>query len=146
VKVNYNGSSAIVNPDEYVFTFVNFVSLIPILDQSFAFPLHVEPIFFSSCDSRERGWKIVLWKDPHGRRIVENIETNPIEFDMFRVGNANEYLGLQASTSIQDSIQPTNVVGVCVVSATNLVANVFSGEEENGVDSLEDYATSNFVT
>ncbi len=32
VKVNYNGSSAIVKQDEYEFTLVNFDSLIPILD------------------------------------------------------------------------------------------------------------------
>jgi hypothetical protein len=37
-------------------------------------------------------------------------------------------------------------VGGCVVSATNLVANVYSGEEENGIESLEDYATSDFDT
>jgi hypothetical protein len=32
VKVNYNGRCAIVNGDEYIFIFVNFASLIPILD------------------------------------------------------------------------------------------------------------------
>jgi hypothetical protein len=57
---------------------------------------------------------------------------------MFKVGNVDEYLGLQAPTSIQDSIQSTSVVGGCVVSVIDLIANVFSGEEENGIDSLED--------
>jgi len=65
---------------------------------------------------------------------------------MFRVGNVDEYPSLQALTSIQDSIEPTNVVGGCVISVINLVANVFNGEEENGVDNLEDHAISNFDT
>jgi hypothetical protein len=104
VKVNYNDINVVIKRNEYVFTFANFASLILISDQYFVFPLHVEQVFFSRCDSRERGWKIILWKDPRGRRIVENIEIDPIEFGMFRVGNANEYLGLQAPTSIQDSI------------------------------------------
>ncbi len=146
MKTNCNGSSAIVKRDEYGFTFINFSFFIPISNQSFAFPLHIEQVFFSSCDSRERGWKIVLQKDPHGRRIVENIQTNPIEFDMFRVGNVDEYLGLQAPTFIQDSIQPTNVVGGCVVNVIDLVANFSNGEEDNGIDSLEDYATSDSNT
>jgi hypothetical protein len=34
----------------------------------------------------------------------------------------------------------------CVVNFINLVVNVSSGEENNGVDNLEDYATSNFDT
>ncbi len=46
MKVNYIGSSAIVKRDEYDFTLVNLESLIPILDYSFAFPLHVDQIFF----------------------------------------------------------------------------------------------------
>jgi hypothetical protein len=65
---------------------------------------------------------------------------------MFRVGNVDEYSCLQAPTSIQDSIEPTIVVGGCVFSVTDLVANVFSGEEENGIDSLEDHATNDFDT
>ncbi len=109
-------------------------------------PLHVEQVFFSRCDSRERVWKIVLRKDFHGRQIVENIQIDPIEFDMFKVGNVDKYFGLQATTFIQDLVKPIDVVGGCVVSATDLVANVYNGKEENGVESLEDYATSNFDT
>jgi hypothetical protein len=42
VKVNYNGNNATIKQDEYGFTLVNFGSLIPISNQSFAFPLHVK--------------------------------------------------------------------------------------------------------
>jgi hypothetical protein len=65
---------------------------------------------------------------------------------MFKVGNVDEYSSLQAPNSIQDSIEPTNVLGGCVVNATNLIVNVFSGEEENEVGSLKEYATSDSDT
>jgi hypothetical protein len=58
VKAGYVGSSAMLKRDEYGFTLVNFGSLIPISDQSFAFPLHVDQVLFSS-DPKERGWKVV---------------------------------------------------------------------------------------
>jgi hypothetical protein len=73
VKANYNGSNATIKQNEYGFTLVNFGSLIPISNQSFAFPLHVEHVFFSSYDYKERGWKVVFQKDPCGRRIIESI-------------------------------------------------------------------------
>jgi hypothetical protein len=46
VKANYSGSNASVNKNEYGFTLVNFGSLIPISNQSFTFPLHVEHVLF----------------------------------------------------------------------------------------------------
>jgi hypothetical protein len=46
VKANYNENNAIVKRNEYGFTLVNFGSLIPISNWSFAFPLHVEQFFF----------------------------------------------------------------------------------------------------
>jgi hypothetical protein len=44
VKANFSGNSATMKKDEYNFTLVNFSSLIPISDQFFAFPLHVEQV------------------------------------------------------------------------------------------------------
>jgi hypothetical protein len=41
VKPNYDGNSATIKCDEYGFTLMNFSFLIPILDASFAFPLHI---------------------------------------------------------------------------------------------------------
>jgi hypothetical protein len=57
VKTNYNESNATIKQHEYGFTLVNFGSLIPISDLSFAFPLHVKQVFFSSFNFKERGWK-----------------------------------------------------------------------------------------
>jgi len=42
VKTNYNKSNATIKQDKYGFTLVNFAYLIPILDQSFVSPIHVE--------------------------------------------------------------------------------------------------------
>jgi hypothetical protein len=38
---------------------------------------------------------MVLWKDLHGKQITESIQLEPTKFDMFRVGNADDYSGLQ---------------------------------------------------
>jgi hypothetical protein len=54
VKANYNGSNATIKRDEYGFMLVNFSSFIPILYQSFAFPLHVKQVFFSN-DPKNKG-------------------------------------------------------------------------------------------
>jgi hypothetical protein len=122
---------------------VNFGSLIPISDHSFAFPLHVEKVFFSRCDYKERGWKLVLGKDPHGRQITESIQLNPTEFDMFRVGNADDYSGLQVPVSIQETNQLPNIAGGFIVNAIDLNADDSEGNQDNGFDSLEDYASDN---
>lgn len=49
VKANYHGNNAIVKRDEYGFTLVNFSPLIPISAKYFAFPLHVQQVFFLYC-------------------------------------------------------------------------------------------------
>jgi hypothetical protein len=67
VKANYNESNATIKQDKYDFTLVNFASLIPISYKSFVFPIHVEQMFLLGCDSRERGWKVVLRKEFHGQ-------------------------------------------------------------------------------
>ncbi len=122
---------------------MNFGSLIPILDQYFAFPLHVEHVFFSSCDSRERGWKVVLRKDPCGKRIIENIQLDLTKFDMFRVGNVDDYSRLQVLVFIQKTNQLPTIVRWSIVSVTCLNVDDSEGDQENGFDSLENYASNN---
>jgi hypothetical protein len=55
VKANYNGSRTTIKRDEYDFTLLDFTSLIPISNQSFAFLIHVEQVFFSK---RHKGKKL----------------------------------------------------------------------------------------
>jgi len=142
VKVDYNESNATIKQDEYGFTFVNFSSLIPISNQSFVFPIHVEQVFFSSCDSRERGWKVVLQKDLCGQWITKHIQIDHIKFDIFKVGNIDEYLGLAALVSIQDIIQPTTIVGGCNVSGANLLIDNNNGAEDDESDNPKYDASS----
>jgi hypothetical protein len=54
-EVNYIGSSATVKRNEYGFILVNLRSLIPISDQSFAFPLHVDQMVFLMILGKEDG-------------------------------------------------------------------------------------------
>jgi hypothetical protein len=42
VVANYEGSNAMVKHYEYGFILVNFEHLIPLLAQSFAFPMHIQ--------------------------------------------------------------------------------------------------------
>jgi len=44
---NYKRFNPTLMWDEYGFTLVNFEHLIPPLVQSFAFPMHVEQVFFA---------------------------------------------------------------------------------------------------
>jgi hypothetical protein len=63
---------------------------------------------------------VVLQKDPCGRQIIENIQIDPTEFDMFRVGNANDYSRLQVPVSIQKTNQLPIIAGRSIVSVIDL--------------------------
>jgi hypothetical protein len=52
--------------DEYGFTLVNFNEMLPFSEDSFAFPIHVEKIFFSH-DLSKLWWKVVLKNEPQGK-------------------------------------------------------------------------------
>lgn len=54
-KENYVRINAIVKQNEYGFILVNFAFLIPILDQCFAFPLHVDCLFFKVTPRKKDG-------------------------------------------------------------------------------------------
>jgi hypothetical protein len=46
VRVNHRGVGATMKRDEYGFTLVNFNHMLPIFEDSFAFPIHIEQVFF----------------------------------------------------------------------------------------------------
>jgi hypothetical protein len=54
---------------------------------------------------------MVLQKDPHGRQIIKSIKLEPTKFDMFRVGNVDDYSRLQVLVSIQETNQLPTIVG-----------------------------------
>jgi hypothetical protein len=53
---------------------------------------------------------------------------------MFRLENVDEYVGLQALVSIDESIQPTIILGGCIVNVVDVVVDIF-----DGTDSLEEF-------
>ena len=53
--------------DEYGSTLVNFNRHIPISTEFICFPMHVEQVFFSESPV-ERGWHVIIQKEPRGRR------------------------------------------------------------------------------
>jgi hypothetical protein len=81
----------------------------------------------------------------HGKWIIKIIEVDPIEFDMFRFDNIDDYRGIQAPISIHEgSIQPTTIVRSFIVAPINLVVDhMFDEEEDDGANNtLEHSSTS----
>ncbi len=125
-----------MNMVSHLWTFIPYSHFRPII----CFPLTCKTSFFFS-DPKERGWKVVLRKDHYGKGIIKIIQTDLMEFDMFRFDNINDYTCLQAPISIQESIQPATIVGGFIVASLNLDLVAHEGED-GGVDSAEEYATS----
>jgi len=68
IKANYRGNSATIKKDQWGLTLANFNSLLPLGAESFAFPMHIEQVFFADAKDEPR-WKIVLRKEVQGRQV-----------------------------------------------------------------------------
>lgn len=67
--------------------------------------------FCFSSDSKKGVEGNVTKRSGHGKWITKIIQTDPIEFDMFRFDNIDDYRGIRAPISIhEESIQPTTIV------------------------------------
>ena len=110
--------------DAYGFTLVNFNRHIPISAESFCFPMHVEQVFFSE-SPMERGWHIVLRKEPRGRRGEGNRDSAP-EVQLLSLGNDNDFVGLIPATTIRDDtpISPNVADGVPLTAYEVVAAQV----------------------
>ena len=98
VQAISNGPGATMQRDDYGFPLVNFNRLIPIYAQSFVFPVQVEQVFFSDCHG-EPGWRVVLRKEPRGRRIASDM-TMRNDIEALRIGDDNEFRGLVAPSTV----------------------------------------------
>jgi len=76
VKKNYNGNNTIINWNEYGFTFIQFASFIVISNHSFV----SHYMYFY----KKKGWKVVLWKDPCGKRVNNKNQIDHTNFDFFK--------------------------------------------------------------
>ncbi len=82
-----------------------------------------------------------MWKEPCGRHIIDNVQIDLCGFDMFRLQNDDAYVGLQAAITVDESIQPIVIVeGSTLVKY--LIHDVFDGMANDGIDSVEEYATT----
>jgi hypothetical protein len=60
---------------------------------------------------------------------------------MFQFDNINDYIGLQAAISIEESIKPATILGGSTIAPLNLDLVAHEGEDD-GVDSVEESITS----
>jgi hypothetical protein len=101
VMANIVGHNATMKRDDYGFSLVNFDRLVPLSAKSFAFPLHVEQIFFVD-DLNNNGWKVVLKKEPREARVVSSKDSMPDTGCLF-LGNVEEHCGLVPSSLENDA-------------------------------------------
>ena len=59
MKANYKGNNATVKKDQWGFTLANFERSVPFGPKAFAFPMHMDQVFFSDTRDEPR-WKVVL--------------------------------------------------------------------------------------
>jgi hypothetical protein len=68
-------------------------------------------VFFFLANPKEKGWKVVLHKDPCGKQVIGGVDFDPVDLDMFRIKNDDSYIGLQAPISIPKVPQIATIVG-----------------------------------
>jgi hypothetical protein len=71
VVSNMRGDGATMKRDDYGFTTVNLQRLISYSAQSFAFPLHIQQVFFAP-DVAKHGWSVVMHSEPRGVRTFSH--------------------------------------------------------------------------
>jgi hypothetical protein len=67
---------------------------------------------------------VVLLKDPHGRWVIEGVQINLINLDLFRIDNVDEYVSLQAPNSILEVVQITIIIRGVIFTLVELGINV----------------------
>jgi hypothetical protein len=138
VMANMVGHNATMKRDEYGFSLVNFDRLVPLSAESFAFPLHVEQVFFAD-DLNNHGWKVVLRKEPRGARVVSNKDYMP-DIGCLSLGNVEEHCGL-VPASLDDDATPTDPIldEVVVLSSNEVVVALNTNEHESPFEDEDDF-------
>lgn len=93
VKANYRGSTATVKRDRWGFTIANFSRMVEFGVDSFAFPCHVQQVFYVDC-LESPGWKVVIRTDPRGKRVVGSAEDEDARL-LFSPGRDVDFEGLR---------------------------------------------------
>jgi hypothetical protein len=101
VKAIYEGHTATVKKDAWGFTLANFNRPVPFGPESFAFPMHVEQVFFVDAEE-DPGWKVVLRKEIRGRRVYGNVGASQ-DAGLFVVGDDEDHEGLRIPEVIPEA-------------------------------------------
>ena len=144
VVANMKGEGATMKRDEYGFTTVNFERLIPYSAQSFAFPLHIEQVFFAP-DVAKSGWEVVLRKEPRSVRIFSKRQRTD-EVQCMALGRTSDFPGLQATGLYDDMVPKTPILGDAVEVSPGVVARALEcldGPDDALVDDSEYSASDN---
>jgi hypothetical protein len=137
VVANMRGDGATMKRDDYGFTTVNFERLIPYSAQSFAFPLHIEHVFFAP-DVAKRGWEVVLRREPRGVRSFSKHHISDV-IQCISLGRACDFPGLECTSLDSDFIPQTPILVGAVEVAPEVVAKALDRLSQNNtsVDDLE---------
>lgn len=115
-QANKRGARATMKCDEYGFTLFRFDRLIPYSADSFAFPLHVQQVFFVD-DEENIGWKIVLRRQPRGTRVESNAGGRH-ELQSVQIGRDEEHAGLRPEyTTVDRELDTPDLRGCTTLSA-----------------------------
>lgn len=106
-----------VQRDRYGFAVANFNHMdSKVHANSFAFPLHVQQVFFSD-DPHRRGWKVICRTDVRGRRgQLEDYQSIP---SMVEVGNDEDFMGLQPIALESEPIREVATEGGMFITPAN---------------------------
>jgi hypothetical protein len=143
IQVNMAGARATMRRDEYGFTQVKFSRLIPFFADSFAFPLHVQQVFFvGNVDDTE--WKIVLRKASRGTRVASDEEDRE-ELQCLQVRAVSEHTGLKVDGAEVDAMPMEWNMEECRTLSNDAVRCELATVEVD-VESEEDTQSENVVT
>jgi hypothetical protein len=126
---NMIGHNVTMKRDEYGFSLKNFDRLVSLSAESFAFPLHVEQLFFAD-DLNNHGWKMVPQKELRGAKVVSSKDFMP-DIGCLSLGNVEEHCEL-VPASIEKDTTPTDPIldEVVVLSINEVIVALNTNEHE----------------
>jgi hypothetical protein len=95
-QANRSGARVTMKSDEYGFALFKFDCLISYSTDSFAFPFHLQQIFFvddGGNDGGNDGWKIFLRREPRSCRVPSKVDGGP-DLQALQIGRSSEHHGL----------------------------------------------------
>jgi len=97
--------------------------------ESFAFPLHVEHVFFAD-DLNNHGWKVVLRKEPRGARVISTRDSIP-DIGCLSLGNMGDHCRLKP-TSLKNDTIPADLMldEVVALSSDEVLAALNTDDHE----------------